>query len=243
MKRIQTAARYAGLLAFVLLISVAVCVSHVYAEAYIGGQFGMALPSIGGGLKRVEVDTVFLPGTTHSDLALADSFMWGAKAGYYFKSTRWFGLEAEFFSTSPHVKEQIHSFSHPSVGTISSGSPLQGAHLLVRTMAPLNLMFRYHKTRLQPYIGVGPGILFARIKGEGLTPDSPASTSDNGRLGVNAKIGFEYFMTRHITAFGEWKYNYARFQFKENTDIFPFPYGFSGAYQMHLVSFGVSYHF
>jgi opacity protein-like surface antigen len=153
-------------------------------------------------------------------------------------------MEGEFYSTSPHIKQQIHSFSNPSVpGPVSSTSPLQGAHFQVQTLAPINLMFRYHKTRLQPYIGFGPGIFFARIKGEGLAPGSPASTSDNARLGFNAKAGLEYYMTRHVTAFAEWKYNYARFNFKENTDLFPFPYGFNATYRMHLVAFGISYHF
>jgi len=104
-------------------------------------------------------------------------------------------------------------------------------------------MFRYPMTRLQPYVGVGPGIFFARIKGEGLAPDSPESTSDNGRLGLNAKVGLEYYVTRHLTAFAEWKLNYAHFKFDENQNLFPFPYGLDATYTMHLVSFGVGYHF
>lgn len=235
--------RYALLSILTTVLVTLLPATRAYPEAYIGGQFGMALPSIGQGLSDVDINSsFFVPGTTHSDLALATSFMWGVKGGYYFKSARWFGLEAEYFSTSPHIKQQVHTFTNSS-GTASSTSPLQGAHFLVQTVAPLNLMFRYPKTRLQPYFGIGPAIFFAKIKGEGLTPDSTASTSDNGRIGVNAKLGFEYFITRHVTAFGEWKYNYARFQFKENTDLWPFPYGFNATYRMHLVAFGLSYHF
>ncbi len=236
------AVRYLRIFTLSLLSCLSIAVPSAYPEAYIAGQFGMALPSIGKGLTDIDITTQFLPGTTHSDLALKSSAMFGAKAGYYFRGARWFGLEAEAYNTTPHIKQQTHTFQNPSVPGTVSGT-LQGAHFRVFTLAPANLMFRYPKTRLQPYIGIGPGLFFARIKGEGLTPDSPASTSDNARLGLNAKAGFEYYITRHLTAFGEVKYNYARFNFRENPDLFPFPYGFNATYQMYLVSFGIGYHF
>jgi hypothetical protein len=133
MNRMKAVGRCITIAAVTVLISATLQVSKAYPEAYIGGQFGMALPSIGGGLKEVDINSsLFLPGTTHSDLKLSNSFMWGVKAGYYFRSARWFGLEGEFFSTSPHIKEQIHSFSNASIpGSVSSSSPLQGAHFLV----------------------------------------------------------------------------------------------------------------
>lgn len=230
----RTGAVIAGLLSFLM------ATPYAYPEAYIGGQIGTTLSS---GLTSVEPTTQFLPGTTHSDLNLDNSFMFGLKGGYFFKGARWFGLEAEFFSTSPHIKHQVHSFSNSNLpGFVASGT-LQGAHFRVNTFAPLNLMFRYHKTRLQPYIGIGPGIFFARVSGEGSGPGMPASTSDNGRLGLNAKAGFEYYFTRHLTGFAEWKYNHASFKFKENVELFPFPYGFNATYNMHMVSFGLALHF
>lgn len=226
-----------------VLIALVLNVSHAYSETYIAGQLGLALP-VGGGLTSVDVDSsFFLSGTTHSDLELSSSFMFGGKVGHYFDSARWFGLEAEVFHTTPHIDQQGHTFQNPSVPGVIGPTTLQGAHFRVLTLAPFNLMFRYHKTRLQPYVGVGPGIFFARIKGEGLAPDSPESTSDNARLGLNAKVGVEYFVTRHFTAFAEWKFNYAHFKFDENQNLFPFPYGLDATYTMHLISFGVGYHF
>jgi opacity protein-like surface antigen len=233
---------YLWVCTLVLFISISVSVPCAYPEAYIAGQFGMALPSMGKGLSDIDITTQFLPGTTHSDLALKSSALIGLKAGYYFKRARWFGLEAEAYNTTPHIKEQTHSFQNPAVPGVASGT-FQGAHFRVFTLAPVNLMFRYPKYRLQPYVGIGPALFFARIRGEGLTPGAPASTSDNARLGVNAKAGVEYYITRHLTAFGEVKYNYARFNFRENADLFPFPYGFESTYRMYLVSFGIGYHF
>ena len=245
MKQTRSAQALFGASAAALFLSMVLTVPNAYPETYIGGQIGTALPAIGGGLKNIDITSrTSILGPTHSDLALDSSITFGAKIGHYFNSARWFGLEAEFFSTTPDIKQQVHTFPNPSAPcAVPCSSTLQGAHFRVMTFAPLNLMFRYNKTRLQPYVGIGPGIFFARIKGEGPTPGSSTSTSDNGQLGLNAKVGFEYFITRHLTAFGEWKYNYARFKFGENTDLFPFPYGFNATYSMHLVSFGIGYHF
>jgi opacity protein-like surface antigen len=219
-------------------------IGPAYAETYIGGQFGMALPSIGGGLKDIEITTQFLPGTKHSDLTLSNSAMGGLKVGHYFQGARWFGIEGEFFATSPHIQQQTHTFTNPTVSCSNCTGTLQGAHFRVMTLAPLNLMFRLPKYRLQPYIGIGPALFFARISGENISsPSTSASTSNNGVLGFNGKVGVEYYFTKHFTAFAEWKYNYAQFNFKENTDLYPFPYGFKTTYTMNLVSFGLSVHF
>ena len=242
MRPFDRALRQFALIAMTLLLVVTARVSPAYSEAYISGQIGMSLPSIGQGLTAIDTTTQFLPGTTHSDLALQSSTLIGFKVGYFFKQARWLGLEAEAFSTTPHIKQQVHTLENPS-SPGSASATLQGAHLRVFTVAPVNLILRYHKSRLQPYIGAGPALFFARLTGEGLTPNSPASTSDNARLGLNAKAGVEYYITRHFTAFGEWKFNYARFNFRENADLFPFPYGFNATYQMHMVSFGIGYHF
>ena len=224
-----------------LLLLSLLLVPTAYGETYIAGQFGVALP---GGLSDGDITSEFLlPGTTHGELDLSTSFMFGGKVGHYFNSARWLGIEAEVFHTTPHIDQQVHTFQNPSVPGVTASATFQGAHFRVLTLAPFNLMFRYHKARLQPYVGVGPGIFFARIKGEGLAPDSPESTSDNARLGLNAKAGVEYFVTRDLTAFAEWKFNYAHFTFDENQNMFPFPYGLDATYTMHLVSFGVGYHF
>jgi opacity protein-like surface antigen len=242
MKQRQASWATYGIFAIALTISsVTLTVPNAYPETYIGGQLGVALPA---SLSDGDINSsFFLSGTTHGDLELSNSFAFGGKVGHYFNSVSWFGLEAEVFHTTPHIEQQVHTIQNSSVPGPTLTATLQGAHLRVLTVAPFNLMFRYNQTRLQPYIGVGPGIFFARIKGEGLAPDSPESTSDNARLGLNAKVGIEYYATKHITAFAEWKFNYAHFKFNENQNLFPFPYGFDATYMVHLVSFGVGYHF
>lgn len=227
-----------------VLSSLFIVVPTAYGETYVAGQFGFAVPGLGGGLSDGDINSsFFLPGTTHGEFELSTSLMFGGKVGHYFNSARWIGVEAEVFHTTPHIDQQVHTFQNPSVPGVTASATLQGAHLRVLAVAPFNLMFRYHKTRLQPYIGFGPGIFFARISGEGLAPDSPSSSSDNARLGLNVKAGLQYYVTKHVTAFAEWKFNYARFAFADNPELFPFFFGMDATYKMHLVSFGVGYHF
>lgn len=239
-RRMNTLAGGVTLLAAMTASTLVPAAAH--AEWYVAGQIGVTLPSLGGGLSHIDVGTPFLPGTTHSDLDLQNSVLYGGKIGYYFRSARWFGLETEVFSTNPHIKQQTHTFNNPSA-PLAPSATLQGAHFGVTMWAPINVILRYPKSRLQPYIGFGPGIFFARIKGEGLGAESPTSTSSNGRIGLNAKAGVEYYFTRRFSAFGEWKYNYVRLSFPENSDLFPFPYAFKATYSAHNLAFGLAYHF
>jgi opacity protein-like surface antigen len=252
MRKLQKIQRYLGAFVIVLSVYVSLETTETCAETYIAGQFGFTVPGLSGGLSDGDVSSSFLSSVlgpnvtaTHGDLELSTSLMYGGKVGYYFHFAPWFGVEAEAFHATSHIEQQVHTITIqiPPAPGVTDNSTLQGAYFRVLTVAPFNLMFRYHKTQLQPYVGIGPGIFFARIKGEDLASGSPESTSDNARLGLNAKAGLEYYVTKHLTAFAEWKFNYAHFKFDENQNLFPFPYGLDATYTMHLVSFGVGYHF
>ena len=209
------------------------------AETYVAGQLGMTLPSIGKGLTDVDLTGSFIPGSTTSDQALKTSVMVGGKIGHYFKRVPWFGLEAEVYHTTPHIKQQTIEFSGPN-GPVGS-TVVPGVHMSVWTIAPLNLSFRYHKTRLQPYVAVGPGIFIAKITDPSLSSDNSQSST---KLGLNAQVGLRYYITRHVTMFAEGKFNHVRFNFPEtppgpNFNLF----GFNATYNMVHVAFGLSYNF
>lgn len=52
-----------------LFSSLLVAVPTAYGETYVAGQFGLALPGLGGGLSDVDVtSSLFIPDTKHSDL-------------------------------------------------------------------------------------------------------------------------------------------------------------------------------
>jgi len=223
-----------------LLVPIVLFATHAYAETYVAGQFGVTLPSIGKGLTDNDLTGVsFIPGSTISDQSLKTSALYGAKLGHYFQSVPWLGLEAEVYNTTPHIKQQSITFSGPS-GPVDSAD-LPGVNLRVLTVAPLNLTLRYHKTRLQPYIAVGPGIFFARIQDPSLTSDNTQSSTD---FGLNAQAGLRYYITRNFTVFAEGKYNHVRFHFSETPPGSNFNlFGFNGTYNMFHVAFGLSYNF
>jgi opacity protein-like surface antigen len=239
MNTIQSTRRFVitGLLA--LLVPIVLFAPQSYAETYVAGQFGVTLPSIGKGLTDNDLTGSFVPGSTISDQSLQTSALYGAKLGHYFQAVPWLGLEAEVYNTTPQIKQQSITFSGPSgpVGSLE----FPGLNFRVLTLAPLNLTLRYHKTRLQPYIAVGPGIFFARIKDPSLTSDN---TQSDTAFGLNAQAGLRFYITRNFTVFAEGKFNHVRFDFKEtppggNFNLF----GFDGTYNMFHVAFGLSYNF
>jgi opacity protein-like surface antigen len=240
MKTTQMARRFVITSLLTVLVPIVLFLPEAYAETYVAGQFGLALPSIGKGLTDVDLRGVFPAGSTMSDRALKTSALYGVKLGYFFPQAPWFGVETEIFNTTPHIKQQFTTVSVPPgpgvAGGVATGT-VSGDHFRVFTWAPLNLVFRYpSNSRLQPYVAVGPGVFFARV--ESIATGFEGSQSST-KLGLNTQVGFRYFMTRHVSVFGEWKYDHARFTFKENDTQF----GFNGNYNMHQVAFGIGYHF
>lgn len=218
-----------------ILVQTLIAPSITKAEWYIAGQGGVTLPSIGKGLTDVDIDSSGFPsGTTMSDRALKSSILYGAKLGYFFRRAKWLGLETEVYNTTPHIKQQFTTITVPGAG--SAGGVLTGDHFRVLTWAPMNLVFRYPYTRLQPYIAFGPGIFFAQVK---TTQTGFEGSQSSTKIGLNAQAGLRYHVTRRVTVFGEWKYNYARFNFSENDTQF----GFKATYSMNHVVFGLGYHF
>jgi opacity protein-like surface antigen len=240
MNTIQSTRRFVIKSLLALMASIVLFVPHVYAETYVAGQMGVTLPSIGGGLSNNDLTGIFIPGATTSDQALTSSILYGAKVGHYFTAVPWFGLEGEVYNTTPHIKQQELEFFAPSGASVGSAN-VTGANFRVLTLAPLNLTFRYHKTRLQPYIAVGPGIFLARLKDPALTSDN---TQSDTAFGLNAQAGLRFYITRNFTVFAEGKFNHARFNFSETPPGPSFNlFGFNSTYNMFHVAFGLSYNF
>lgn len=227
-------------------------VSSAYSEMYIGGQVGTTFFSDNNKLTRVDLTdlggppgSLLTPRGSISGRDLASSPVWGGKIGYYFPSMSWFGVELEAYYTTPHIEQgptRVTILPGTVVvgGSVASGSVTNvfpGDYFRVITIAPLNLMFRYNKARFQPYVGVGPGIFLSRIN---TTEVTFAGTQSSTKVGLNVKLGAEYFFTEHITGYGEVRYNYTRFSF-DATESGSF--GFDATYNPIIFSFGVGYHF
>ncbi|HEV8327520.1 MAG TPA: porin family protein [Nitrospiraceae bacterium] len=204
------------------------------AEPYIAGQVGAAFPQSLSNIQVSRIPTSTTPaGTESSDLALANSGVYGAKVGYYFESLRWLGIEGEVFQLSPNVKQQIVSETPPGGATTTTLKP--GANLIVNTVV-LNVVARTQFGQWEPYVGVGPAGFIAQLnmKYRELGRDPLAISS--GRLGLNVEAGLRYRFLNHLAVFGEWKFNNARFRFDSPAHI-------DATYNVHFLVIGVGYHF
>jgi opacity protein-like surface antigen len=209
------------------------------AETYIAGQVGYTVAQDTTRGKVTDPGLLGLPaGTTVSNTSLNNSLMYGMKLGHYFDSTPWLGVEMESFLTNPHTPQQQITLQAPGVGTILLDETGATNRLIV--VAP-NLVARYQAGAFEPYAGIGPGVFFLHQRQESLVPGTPAYSQSSTRVGLNTQVGLRYRMTDHVSVFGEWKYNYVRFNLAGQADG---PYaGINAVANLHHFVFGVGYHF
>lgn len=204
------------------------------AEPYIAGQAGVAFPQA---LSDVELDQIPTPttpeGTKSSNLALANSGMYGAKVGYYFESLRWLGIEGEVYQLSPNVKQQTVSETPPGGATTTTLKP--GANLIVNTVM-MNVVARAQLGQWEPYVGVGPAGFLAQLNMKNRELGREPLAISSGRVGLNVEAGLRYRFLNHLAVFGEWKFNYGRFQFNSPAHV-------DATYNVHFLVVGVGYHF
>jgi opacity protein-like surface antigen len=208
-------------------------------EWYVAGFGGVTLGHNFNDVERTGAGA----GLNQEDIGLKNSVVYGGKIGYFLPDRlNWLGFEAEGFNTTPHFEQQ---------------GAIPGSHLRVTTAA-FNVVARAHMAcdddrtdrsdigsrgtsperdnrglcHLQPYVGVGPGVFFAKTS-------NGTSSSDNGVVGFNALAGVRYFVTDKVAFFGEYKYNRATFEFDSVTG----GGGLTGDYSASHVVGGLSFHF
>ena len=225
--RVQASMTLPGLMLGVVLST------STYAEVYIAGQAGVTFPQALSDVERTSAGSGLPAGTKVSALNLKTSMLYGVKLGYFLESLPWLGIEGEVFNTNPHVKQQPQTVTLPS-GTVLSGTT-SGSLLSVLTLAT-NLMVRYPGASLQPYLGVGPGLFFARNHFS--TGAGEASTATT-QIGLNALAGVRYLATDHVAFFLEGKYSHARLNFGPSHTM---P-GSDNTYDAFHAAFGIAYIF
>src|SRR5262245_1789746 len=206
---------------------------QAYAETYVAGQFGVTFPQ---SLSNGTVTQDGFGGLDLSDQPLKSSAMVGAKLGHYFTRARWIGIETGVSYSTPHIEEGSLTFS--GAGGSATSPSLPGIHQRM-IIWDADVIFRYPGYRLQPYIGIGPSLYFANLKGPNAPPGQSATS-----IGFNAEGGLQYYLTRRWVLFGEGKYNYARMSYSSNdSDPNADPFGFRATYSTFTLSLGISYHF
>jgi len=200
--------------------------STAHAEWYVAGQLGANVPN-----RLTETKgTGSLAGSTYTSQNMQVSLAYGAKVGYFFERAKWLGIETEAYNSTPNIKPQAVGVSQPG-GTAYPTSA--GQNLRVTTWAT-NLIARYPGETFQPYVGAGVGVFFANMS------NSMGSAASNWTPGLNALAGMRAFLTEKVALFGEYKYNYADFQFD---NVFNQKRGISARYSANIIVGGLSYHF
>jgi len=233
MKTTRLTRRFMTTSLLTVVAAIVLSVPQAYAETYVAGQIGFVEPQ---DLSDGEVTQAQISGLSISDQPLQNTLSLGGKLGHFFTKARWIGIETGLSYSTPHIKEVI-------LPAILQRLEIQEATLnedrLDIRFADNSIIFRYPRFRLQPYIGIGPSIYFASLKG----PDAPPGQSATA-FGFNAEIGLRYYITRSWTLFGEGKYNYARINYSSNdSDANADPFAFKATYTPLTFSLGVSYHF
>lgn len=233
MNRTRATLILSGCSLFVALIYMVLAPSATYAESYVAGQFGATFPQ---SLSNGKVTQDGYGGLGLSDQPLQRSAMVGAKLGHYFTKARWMGVETGLSYTTPHLKQGTVTFSGPGGSTPSP--ILSGLHHRVIAW-DTDVIFRYPGYRLQPYIGIGPSLLLARLKDSDGAPEQKSTA-----IGFNLEGGLQYYVTRQWTLFGEGKYTRARMNYSSNhSNPDADPFGFRATYSALTLSVGLSYHF
>ena len=188
------------------------------AEFYFGGGGGGNFPF---DLEDVQFSTQGLDAPA-TDIKLDNSFSYGAKIGYFFSSFKWLGLELEGYTSNPNIPEQ-------DIGIVGIPVDLNGADLQVATGA-VNLALRYPFKWFEPYIGVGPAVVYAKVSNRGDSVEAVAP-------GLNVVAGSRFFLLKWLAFYTEYKFNYAKFDF-ENNDI-----QLNATYKANHIHAGISIHF
>ncbi|MDZ4732078.1 MAG: outer membrane beta-barrel protein [Nitrospirota bacterium] len=201
-------------LSLFILTAVSTIALPVQAEWYVAGQAGY---SFADSLRNVTTTGPF-SGIALQDFDMKNSLAYGGKVGVYpFHGS--LGFELDVFHSTPHVK---------------SIDSTPGIHLAV-TNVGANILLRYPGVTFQPYLGIGPGILIARLSRSVETePDTQVS------IGFNFLTGIRTFVTPKVALFTEYKYTDAKFGFDR---AFGSSGGFDSTYRAHQLFVGVSYHF
>jgi len=197
-----------------LLTAVPLIAIPAQAEWYVAGQAGH---NFADSLRNVTTTGPF-SGIELQDFDMKNSLAYGGKVGAYpFHGS--LGFELDVFHSTPHVKNLDNS---------------PGIHLAV-TNVGANILLRYPGVTYQPYLGVGPGILIARLSRSVETQQDTQVS-----IGFNFLTGIRAFVTPNVALFTEYKFTDAKFDFNGAFGSFG---GFDSTYRAHQIFVGVSYHF
>ncbi len=174
-----------------------------FADAYLGGSHTSASNN------RFQI-----AGTTVRDLEDSDvSTPGGVRLGYWFERYSWVGLALDFSVFDPNFDDTATS-PGPTFEDVTLGVRPLSALIMVRL--PLRKSPEFPMGRLQPYIGVGPGLFWTTLsEPAGSTVLPPAVLEDMSLdLGIDLRAGVTALIRSWVGIFLEYRYT----QFKSTLD-------------------------
>jgi opacity protein-like surface antigen len=206
------------------------------AEFYIAGQAGYSMPN-----KFENVEGRNSTGTVtdkvEGGLDMEDSILFGGKVGYFFDNLKWLGVEAEAFTSRPDLKQQTFTRT-TTTGPITVQTQDQIRQNEIRvTTAALNVILRLPGGRIEPYVGAGVGMYWAKFSSDATnaTGQRIGEATDTS-IGMNFLAGARLYIFKQLALFGEYKYNAANFDFGGQVLL-------KGDYSAHNFVGGLSVHF
>ena len=153
-----------------------------FVDLYFGGVMA----------KDSDVDAKAKPfGVTITDSAnnvdYDNTYTFGGRVGSWFPELPWIGLALDF-----------SYFKLEADGIDTKVFPLS-----------LLLMLRYRGDKLEPYMGVGPGLFLSDTKVDIQLGGQDESFSDTAvDVGLDTRAGLAWRLSRHFAIFGEYRFTY-----------------------------------
>jgi opacity protein-like surface antigen len=190
-----------------------------YAESYVSGYIGAAIPHDSDASDNTGIGG---SGEVEFDAGVAV----GGKIGYWFteQNIPSFGLEIDFNGHFPDTDK---------LDVFGIGLDLD-ADVDVYSIT-VNALLRYPEGGLRPYAGVGLGWFFADID-DGTILGLPFKGDDDSVFGWQLLTGVDLFINPNVSVFAEYKYSQADFEFGGGI-------GVDVDYEVSQIYGGISLHF
>ena len=225
-----------GVLAVVMataFLFVGVASAEMYVEGYIGGAFAQSL-DLEGSVSVAGIGSV--SGTTDRSLGTSPSVIGGVKLGTWFVPTgflgysypdwmKYFGFYTDFsYQTLNARRQAIATLPAPAFGTLdiqSEGMVATWAFMFAARYG----FFQDSEVpfgRLQPYVAVGPAIMFSsrnlKVSAPGINTNTGLNVLSGIGLGTTgatnialaADAGIRYMALKNVSFDISFKYRYAK---------------------------------
>jgi opacity protein-like surface antigen len=149
---------------------------------------------------------------TFHDLKWDRSGVFGARGGYWFDTTPWYGIGLDVFRFNANIPAQtvdttISGVRAPATLQAIDFSIAAIAFDVVRLRYPLLISTEYPGGRLRPYATAGPALFKVRVtnKANGELSNRPATDSS---WGYKVGAGLSWQLARNAAIFGEYRYTH-----------------------------------